>query len=272
VADFRDPWMNLHLLEPPTPLHARAHRRMEASVCSRARVVVATRWHEALLRGRYPRADVTRISNGYDGEEIAGVESLAPAEGPMRIVHAGMLTQRRSAVSFLEAMAAWLSASPDARGAVRAEFLGPREDENERAVERLGLGDVVRFRDTVSHAETLRIERSAHVLLLVKHANPRYDGLVPGKLYEYIGLRRPVLALAPPGEARALVETLRRGETAGPSDVDAIARALSAMFTHHRAGNLDAAYDLSPHAEFDRARLAGDLAALLDRAVSGGRS
>lgn len=270
VADFRDPWMNLHLLEPPTALHARIHRRMEASVCARARVVVATRWHESMLRERYPRADVTRVSNGYDGEELEGLDG-GPADGPMRIVHAGMLTQKRSAVAFLEALAAWLARAPEARGAVRAEFLGPREDENERAVDRLGLGEVVRFRDTVSHAETLRIERAAHVLLLIKHANPRYDGLVPGKLYEYIGLRRPVLALAPPGEARTLVESLRRGETAGPADVEGIARALSAMFARHRAGALDAGYDLSPRPEFDRARLAGEMAAVLDRAVSGGR-
>lgn len=269
IADFRDPWMNLHLLEPPTVLHAGLHRRLEARVCARAEVVVTTRWHEAMLRGLYPHARLTRIANGYDGEELARVAGVSPARRPFRIVHAGMLTQKRSAVVFMAALQRWLASTPEARGEVEVEFLGPREDENEVAVGRFGLHGVVRFRDTVPHGETLRIERAAHVLLLIKHANPRYDGLVPGKLYEYIGLGRPVLALAPAGEARALVDALRRGETADPSDVDGIARALGVMFAHHRAGRLDSAYDLSTRPEFDRSRQAGELAALLDRAAGG---
>jgi glycosyltransferase involved in cell wall biosynthesis len=272
VADFRDPWMNLHLLDPPSALHARLHRRMEARVCAGAEVVVTTRWHEAALRAAHPLARVVRIGNGFDGDEVRAVEEVRPAPRPFRVVHAGMLTQGRSAVPFLEALARWLASAPDARGEVAVEFLGPREDANERALSRLGLGDVARFCDTLPHAETLRAERAAHVLLLIKHANPRYDGLVPGKLYEYIGLARPVLALAPPGEARDLVQTLRRGETADPSDVAEIARRLGVMFAHYRAGRLDASYDLSPRPEFDRARLAGELAALLDRVAAGGRS
>ena len=50
LADFRDPWMNLHLLPPPTALHARLHRRWEAKVCLTAHVVTTTRWHEAQVR------------------------------------------------------------------------------------------------------------------------------------------------------------------------------------------------------------------------------
>jgi glycosyltransferase involved in cell wall biosynthesis len=269
VADFRDPWMNLHLLDPVTPWHTRIHRDMESRVCAQACVVVTTRWHEAHMHGAYPHARVTRVSNGYDGEELEGVEPMAPPAQPLRIVHAGMLTQRRSATPFLDALARLLAAEPALR--LEVEFIGPREDENEQSARRLNLGDVVRFRDPLPHADTLRTERTAHILLLVKHADPRYDGLVPGKLYEYIGLRRPVLAMAPPGEARELVTSLRRGEVASPSDPAEIERALRAMVAHHRAGRLETAYDLSARPEFDRARLAGDLAVVLN-SVAGERA
>lgn len=265
LADFRDPWMNLHLLPTPSALHARVQRRLEARVCREADVVVTTQWHETRMRVEYPKARVTRISNGYDGDEARSVASIVPPERPFRIVHAGTLTQRRSAVAFLDALAVFLAARPEAREALQVEFLGPREDESERAVTRLHLEQWVRFRDTVPHAETLRTERAAHVLLLIKHADARYDGLVPGKLYEYIGMRRPVLALAPPGEASELVEGLRRGETASPSVVAEIASAIELMFDRHREGALERAYDLSVRPELERARLAGELAAALDR-------
>jgi hypothetical protein len=263
VADFRDPWMNLHLLDAPSRWHARVHRRMEESVCASAHVLVTTRWHEARLRDDYPGARVTRLPNGYEGEEIARLDAGRPPGRPLRVVHAGMLTQQRSAAPFLEALARVLAAEPALRGEVTVEFIGPREDENERAAQRLHLGDVVAFRDPLRHADALRAQAAAHVLLLIKHADARYDGLVPGKLYEYIGLCRPILALAPPGEARDLVVSLRRGEAASPSRGDDIQRALRVMIDHHRAGRLDAAYDLSARPEFDRRRIAGDLAALL---------
>jgi glycosyltransferase involved in cell wall biosynthesis len=264
LADFRDPWMNLHLLPPPTALHARLHRRWEARVCTTAHVVTTTRWHEARVHECYPGARVVRISNGYDGDEARSVASITPASRPFRIVHAGTLTQRRTAVPFLEGLAEFFAARPDARDGVLVEFLGPREDDNERAVERLGVQSSVRFRDTVPHSETLRVERAAHVLLLIKHADPRYDGLVPGKLYEYIGLRRPVLALVPPGEAKDLVVGLRRGATAHPAATDEIARAIGELFDRYRDGSLESACDLSERPELERSRLAGELAGALD--------
>ncbi len=267
VADFRDPWMNLHLLDTPSPLHAHLHRRMERRVCANASLVLATtRWHEARLRASYPGARVARISNGYEGSEMAGA-AAGPAARPLRIVHAGMLTQKRSATPFLEALARVLASDPALRDEIEVQFIGPREDANEHSAARLGLSGVVTFQDPLPHADALRAERAAHVLLLVKHADTRYDGLVPGKLYEYIGLCRPVLALAPAGEARDQVAALRRGEVASPGAVDDIERALRTMVAHWRAGRLESAYDLSARPEFDRARLAGDLAVALEQAV-----
>ena len=164
----------------------------------------------------------------------------------------------------------FLEATPGARDKCRAIFLGPRESENDEAAVSLGLSGVVSFRDTVPHAETLKIERSSHILVLIKHANPLYDGLVPGKLYEYIGLRRPILALAPEGEAAAIVRRHRRGEVVPHGDPAKIADALGTLYGGYEAATLDAAYDLSPVAEYRRDVLAGELAARLD-ALAGRR-
>jgi hypothetical protein len=266
IADFRDPWMNLHLLPTPTPLHRRAHRKLERRVCERASAVaVTTPWHRDLLAAAYPRiAPAELIRNGYDPEDAESVTGISPRAGVFQIVHAGMLTQKRSAVSFLRGLKLFLERTPGAQEQCRAIFLGPRESENDEAASALGLGGVVTFRDTAPHSDTLKIERSSHILVLIKHANPLYDGLVPGKLYEYIGARRPILALVPEGEAAAIVRRHRRGEVA-PHDVpDKIAGALASMYAGYRAGTLDAAYDLSPVADYRRDVLALRLAERLD--------
>jgi glycosyltransferase involved in cell wall biosynthesis len=263
VADFRDPWMNLHLYPPPTSLHRRLHRRLERGVCDDATVIVTTEWHAGRLRADYPRMHPPLvIPNGYDHQKFEGLDEAFPPEDRFVITHAGMLTQKRSAAPFLEGLRRFLSGRPDARVEVR--FVGPRESANDDAVAAHGLGEVVEFRDTVSHPESLRLERTSHILLLVKHSDPLYRGIVPGKLYEYIGAERPILALVPEGEAARIVTELRRGETVPVDDVDAIHRVIAAMYDKYERGALDDAYNLSVVPEFRRRHRTEQLAKTLD--------
>jgi glycosyltransferase involved in cell wall biosynthesis len=271
VADFRDPWMNLYLFKPPTPFHAAAHRTMERRVCEEAHAVVATRWHEDHMKKTYPgAAGVTRISNGYDAAEARAVASGEPPRDRFRITHAGMLTQNRTAIPFLRGLRALLAKRPAIRPKLEVVFAGAREDRNEEAVTSLGLGDVVKFCDTLPHDETLQLERCSHILLLIKHINPDYSGMVPGKLYEYIGARRPVLALAPDGEAARLVSELRRGAVVSQEDENALADTLSELYSDYENGVLDGRFDLTDRPEFSREVLAGRLASVLDDLTGAG--
>ncbi|UCG52874.1 MAG: glycosyltransferase [Candidatus Latescibacterota bacterium] len=271
VADFRDPWMNLHLLPRPTPFHDRLHESLERRVCSKAATIVTNRWHLELLEKRYPQLKrVTLIPNGYDPADVEAVMDLEPSSEVFQIVHAGMLTQKRSAIPFLKALRIFLDRTPDASKRCRVIFLGPRESDNEREVTNLGLDGVVSFRDTVKHHEAVKIERSSQLLLLIKHKNPVYDGIVPGKLYEYIGVRRPILALVPEGEAGDIVKRLNRGEIAPLDDTQGIAERIGMMYEKHRERKLDQEYDLNPVAEYRRDVLTGELAAYLDSMSDGG--
>jgi glycosyltransferase involved in cell wall biosynthesis len=265
VADFRDPWMNLYLLRPPTPFHAAWHRRLERRVCARAHAVVTTKWHESQMKQTYPDAvGVTRISNGYDAAEAASAASGKPPGDRFRITHAGMLTQHRTALPFLHGLRHLFAEHPEIRAGIEVLFVGAREDRNEEAAMSLGLGDVVQFRDTLPHEETLQLERSSHILLLIKHVNPDYSGMVPGKLYEYFGARRPVLAIAPAGEAAQLVRDLNRGVVVAQDEERALSAALAELYRDFENGSLERRFDLSPRPEFSREVLAGRLASLLD--------
>jgi glycosyltransferase involved in cell wall biosynthesis len=265
VADFRDPWMNLYLMPPPTRLHERLHQALEKRVCTRASVVVTTRWHEALLAKKYPTAGNVRIiPNGYDHEKLDAFSNLAPPDDRFRILHAGMLTQKRSAVPFLKGLKIYLDRSPESRRRFEVRFVGPREDESEIESARLALDDIVEFPDTVSHVETLKMERTSHILLLVKHRNPVYHGMVPGKLYEYVGAARPILALAPEGEVKDIVNGLGRGEVAPLDSPEQIADRIGEMYDRFLSGTLDRDYNLAPVDEFRRDRQAGELAGHLD--------
>lgn len=68
------------------------------------------------------------------------------------------------------------------------------------------MADCIEICRPVPRAEILRIERGADVLLLCRWADPRDDGIIPGKVFEYIGARRPILAVgSTTGEAAQII-------------------------------------------------------------------
>ena len=211
VADFRDPWINLHLKTPPTPLHRFLHARMEAAVLARAQVVAVTeawRRHYAARAARPPRL----IRNGFDPADVAAPVSAAAAvpsplaaRATIEILHTGKLSLTRSARPVLAGLAALRAEQPALAARVRLVFLGPRESDNEAAAAAAGVADLVRFEPPVPHAESVARQAAADLLLLIKHDDARYKDLVPGKFYEYAAAGPPILAVTPPGEIESLI-------------------------------------------------------------------
>jgi glycosyltransferase involved in cell wall biosynthesis len=267
VADFRDPWIGLHLRTPPTAVHRRIHERMESGTVRADRVVVATRWQEDALRAAYPEARIVRIPNGYDDADFSHPPAATPPPDRFVILHSGMLTLGRSTRPFLEGLALFVKRNPGASASMRVVFLGARETGNERWVARFGLEQSVSFEDNIPHRECVERERASHVLLLLKHDDERYRGLIPGKLFEYFGAGRPVLAVVPGGEAADLVRDLRRGEIADIADSADIAAVIERMYTRFLEGRLESAYDLGPLEQYTRRYLANRMSDVLAEAA-----
>ena len=267
VADFRDPWINLYLREPPTPIHRALHERMERSAAQADLVLVTTSAHERLLTNKYPGCRIERIPNGYDEEDFARERDVRPPASPFTVTHCGMLTMGRSSRPFLEGLGVLASRAPDIASAIRVVFIGPRESANEKWVQRLGLEGFVRFEDNLPHREVIRRERESHVLLLIKHDDERYRGLVPGKLFEYIGAKRPVLAVVPEGEAADIVRELARGEVAPIGSPEEIAAALEKMYRLFREGRLESSYRLEEAVNYSRRAEAERLNGILTRLI-----
>src|SRR5262249_5158129 len=103
--------------------------------------------------------------------------------------------------------------------------LAGRLDVAERElIESAGLGDLLLHVGQLTRAQALALHRRAGALVLITAPDLVWE--LPGKLFEYIGARRPVLALADGNEAAAVVRETGVGWTVPPGDVPGIADAL----------------------------------------------
>jgi hypothetical protein len=50
-------------------------------------------------------------------------------------------------------------------------------------------------REVLTHEEALRRQRESDILVLLQWNDPKEQGNVPGKFFEYLGARRPILVL-----------------------------------------------------------------------------
>lgn len=176
----------------------------------------ATTWFVNRLQSRLVRrADlVSTVSRGLAGylEPLAPgrvhvcyngyLESAAAAsvkrtdDARVRIVYTGTFYPRkRDPVLFFDALAALRAAHPDLRDRFRVDCFGPVEEWVVRQVSQRGLASVMNFAGSVSYAESLAAQRGADVLLFVDWMDARAEGVLTGKLFEYLAAGRPILCI-----------------------------------------------------------------------------
>ena len=73
------------------------------------------------------------------------------------------------------------------------------------AVRERGLGGNLVELGYLPHDETVREQRAADILLLPLRREPEYAKVLPGKIFEYLAARRPVLGIGQEDGAAAAV-------------------------------------------------------------------
>ena len=267
ILDYRDAWLSNPYHYYATPLHRFLHHRLEAKALRYAdHVTTINRRIKELLLREYrfvPHGDVTILSQGFDPGDFA--TPPPPTErGRMRITYAGSFYDDRTPAHFLKALRALVEKRPDSRARIEACFLGSFRAEDHRLVENLGLSDMVRILGYRPHGETVRMLADSDVLWMIIGDRPGAEMLSTGKLYEYIGAGKPILACVPDGAARDILTRHGAAFIVPPDDVDAIHQQLNALLDLHRTRRMPRP-DPEFAARFDRRILTGTLATLLSR-------
>ncbi len=266
VADFRDPWVGNPLAHARSALRRRLEAATERWIVSHAdRVVLAMEELRVQFAERYPdrSASFVHIPNGYDRSDLEQLPATQRrSDSAFRMTYAGSLYRQGELDVFLSGVTRLLSRRPDLRSRLRIDFIGRLNEANARlaavATQPGRLGEVVRFQGFVPRREALAAMAASDALLQLMPAEPGAGMFVGGKLLEYLMFDRPILAMMPPGEGRALVDSLTNGRTVDV-DPDAVAAAIEQL-----VDDPPSPAPADPEGRYDRVTLAGALARLLE--------
>jgi glycosyltransferase involved in cell wall biosynthesis len=271
VADFRDPWIGNAFAVRPRGLHAYLQRRIESRIVRLAdRVVFPTFGVAEAYARRYPRAAhrFVVIPNGYDRTDFPDrpASSRPASDGRFHLAYGGSLYGERELELFLEGLDLLVARRPEVPDRLTVDFIGWLSLHNQAIAGRYSaptrLGPMLDFAGFLPHREAVARLAAADALLQVIGDGPGKGQIQGAKLMEYVGLDRPILAVVPEGDARALLRELDWGIVADPTPegvADGIERLLAAPRPTRPA---------DPEGRYDRVNLTRRLAGLLDEVVA----
>ncbi len=265
VVDYRDAWLENPLHFYLTPLHRALHRRREQRVLHMAdRILSINRpIKERILTG-YPflsHGDVTILSQGFDQEDFRHVRRQRPADAPLRFLYSGTFYYNRSPEAFLRAMRMLFDRQPALAGKLEAHFVGSAREEDRELLRTLDLENSVTMHGYLPHREAVQHLVDADVLWMTIGHGRGEEMMSTGKLYEYLGARKPILACVPEGAARQVLAKSGAAFFAPPDDSEAIAEQLHTLYALHKSDRLPAPTYAFVE-QFERRTLTGQLATL----------
>lgn len=266
VLDFRDDWVGNPRHVYPTPLHRVLNAVLE-------RYAIRTSSHaftinEPIRDGLIDRnsrqgvaPSVQIIPQGFDPVDFQECQ-LAPLPGKMRLLYTGIFYDAQTPDYFLQALARFVAQHPAAREHIEAVFVGLLPESSQQLIGDLGIRELVRYEGYVPHHEAVAHQLAADVLWMTIGRRPGAEGISTSKLFEYMGTRKPILALVPPGAAQRDLEPYGAATIVAPDDMQGITSALATLFAQWETQTLPTPNE-SYVRQFDRKVLAGRLAALL---------
>ena len=220
IADLRDLW-NLNPYVSHTFIRDYFEKRLELKTFENADALTTTTDLAAeTLSTLHPMSRIVPILSGYDKDDFKFLEELVSKNDnfsndfseKLKFIYAGSLYGgKRDPTYLFEAIRQLEDEGKLDSSKISIEFYGDSTGLEEIA-SRYGLLDIVHIGGKIAHEEVLKKQLNSDVLLLISWDNEKEKMFIPGKIYEYFALKKPVLSIGyKEGSLKDLIEGTKVG-------------------------------------------------------------
>ena len=239
LADFRDPWtaIGYHSKLRLTKASERKHRQLEKEVANRCDKLLVTSNTTKVEFESMTTTPVYVITNGYDIPESD--LPFSALDKNFTLSHIGSLLTGRNPENLWKVLAEIISENEAFRNVFQLNLIGVVGQDVLNCINENGLKFYTRIIEYVNHEEAVNYQRRSQLLLLAEIDSPQTRGIIPGKLFEYLAAKRPILAIGPEQwEGGEIVKRTNSGIVCNYNSVTDLKAVILKWFHLYQQGNL----------------------------------
>ncbi len=229
IADFRDPWMEIVYYQniKRSVFTKFFDAKLEKKVLSNADGIVSiSNGLIGILKAK-AKNKFYLIPNGYDESDFG--ETQHAKNDKFTIAYTGSMSDDRIPYPLIHALKRVVY--EDGVKNIKLRIVGRATPRLSELIDKEKLLEYFNFTSFLPHKESTKVLQSSDALLLVIDDVPDNEGFLTGKIFEYLGCRKPVFAIGPVnGDAQKILQETNSGEMVEYNDSEGAYYLLKKMY------------------------------------------
>ena len=191
ISDFRDPWVNLNYLNRFHLLSSskKSHKSLRNKVLINSDAVIVT---SEKLKNLFLNitTNVFKITNGFDY-----INKEVNLDKKFSISHVGSLYPERNPKFLWDVLEELFDGSLFSD--LQINFIGNTSEKIKKELSKRKFKKSIKFYDYVDYNKATELMCSSQVLLMVEVNDEESSYAIPGKLFDYLNSKRPIISIGP---------------------------------------------------------------------------
>ena len=263
ISDFRDPWVNLNYLNRfhLLPSVKRRHKKLRDKVLINSNSVIVT---SEKLKKLYKEIapNIFKITNGYDYEY-----STVNIDSKFSISHIGSLYPERNPKYLWDIIDEICINNEEFRSNLQINFIGNTSEKIIKYLSNKTFKSCVKFYDYVDYKRAIEFMCSSQILLMVEVNDNDSSYAIPGKLFDYLNSKRPIIAIGPDrSEVNQILYDTNAGKFFNYNESINLKLHIENLYNQYEMGSIS--YDAKNISIYRRKNLTEELSKIINKVSS----
>ncbi|MFK8038651.1 MAG: glycosyl transferase family 1 [Crocinitomicaceae bacterium] len=240
IADFRDPWTTIDFYDM-LQIGKRAdnkNKKLEKQVITACNTLVSVSKSWGKVYEELGAKNVKIITNGFDSDDYHQTRELNKTD-KFIITHLGSINADRNPLAMWQAIKELNEENEAFKKVFSVRLIGTVHQSVFDSIKKLELTSSVEFIENQPHKMALELLTNSHISLLLLNNVKNIDGIIPGKLFEYIGVGNPIFAIGKKeGDTGVIINENKLGNIADFDDINFIKATLLSFYKRFRDNSL----------------------------------
>ncbi len=235
LADFQDPWtqVDYYQLLKLTPWANIAHHKKEQQAFYYADIItiVSKAWAKSLREIGAKNVEV--IYWGFDPADYQKLDQQLDAK--FTLTYFGIMGYDRNPVNLFKAIAFIRDNIAHFRNDFRLQLIGQIDYSIWEEIKKADILELVDYLGTLTRDDTLQKAKGSRALLLLLNCQSNAEGRIPGKSFEYMALKRPILFIGDTtSEISGIIGSASSNLTCDYDDLEKTKMALLTLYKNYQ--------------------------------------